>query len=383
MVKRHRIKPLDFEDSGPDLDPAWIDRIQHTLINWFERSSRPMPWRVDRSPYRVLVSEMMLVQTTVAAVTPYFERFVARFPSFAALAEADPDEVLKLWEGLGYYRRARQLQEAARTVMRDHQGEMPVDLVQIQSLPGVGRYIAGAISTFALDRTAPILEANTQRVAARWLAWRGELRAPQSQARFWRLAERVVPSENAGTFNQAFMELGGVVCTPRTPLCLVCPVADDCRARSLGLQDSLPVVAAKLPPKLSTEACAIVERDGRRLFVRRGPGRLWESFWEFPTVHVAGADPAARSFEKPLALAEAIRRLSEVRAEVGPIAKAITYSVTTHKVTLQAHLGRFIEGEPRPGHGMTEAAWLGPEDLSGKSLSSPTRRLLTWLGRDD
>src|SRR5262245_22816133 len=272
------------EDDGPDLDPAWREEVRDRLAAWYERSHRDLPWRRDRDPYRVLVSEVMLVQTTVAAVVPYYERFLARFPTVEALAAADEAEVIKAWEGLGYYRRARQLHAAARAVVRDHGGVFPDDPGAVRALPGVGRYIAGAVLSFAFDRPAPIVEANTQRVLARWLAWRGDLRSSSTQKRLWEAAERLVPPEGAGAFNQAFMDLGTLVCTHRAPRCLVCPVAADCRARALGLQDALPVTAPPPPPREAAEACALVVRDGRVLILQRGPGRLWEGFWEFPTV---------------------------------------------------------------------------------------------------
>src|SRR5262245_37457565 len=185
---------------------------------------------------------MMLVQTTVTAVVPYFESFLRRFPDVRALSEAEETEVLKAWEGLGYYRRARQLQAAARMIVEKYGGEMPRDRDAIRGLPGVGRYISGAILSFAFDLPEPIVEANTQRVLVRLLAWPEELRAASTQATLWRAAERLVPSIGAGAFNQALMDLGALICTPRTPSCLICPLAASCEARARGLQDALPVV---------------------------------------------------------------------------------------------------------------------------------------------
>ena len=226
--------PSSPEDSAPDRDPYWIDRVRRKLAEWYEHGHRDLPWRQTRDPYRILVAELMLVQTTVAAVIPYYERFLARFPTAEALAAADEADVLKAWEGLGYYRRARQLREAARAIVRDHGGSVPADVEALRALPGVGRYIAGAVLSLAFDRPAPIVEANTQRVLARWLAWPEDLQTPASRARLWQAAERLVPPDGAGRFNQAFMELGATVCTPRAPLCLVCPVAAECRARARG-----------------------------------------------------------------------------------------------------------------------------------------------------
>ena len=239
-----------------DGDRAWVERVRQRLVAWYEREHRDLPWRGTHDPYRILVSELMLVQTTVAAVVPYYTRFLARFPDVRALAEAEEPEVLKLWEGLGYYRRARQLHAAARTIVADHGGTFPRDPDAIRALPGVGRYIAGAILSFAFDLPAPILEANTQRILARWLPCREDVKQPAVQERLWRAAGRLVPPTGAATFNQAFMELGALVCIPRAPLCLVCPVAAECRARALGIQEQVPVLASKPPPLVVTEACA-------------------------------------------------------------------------------------------------------------------------------
>ena len=367
----------------PDRDPDWLDRVRRALVDWYERGHRDLPWRRERDPYRILVSETMLVQTTVAAVVPFYERFLARFPTALALAEADEADVLKSWEGLGYYRRARQLQEAARAIVRDHDGTIPADLEAIRALPGVGRYIAGAVLSFAFDRPAPIVEANTRRVLARWLAWDSELDASASQARFWEAAARLVPSESAGTFNQAFMELGAVVCTPKAPMCLICPVSRDCRARELGRQDSLPIKAPRLPPLAVAEAAALVARGDRVLIVRRGPGRLWAGFWEFPTIHLDGADPAGRSFGEPVDLAEGVRRLAGVRAAIGPVVRTIRFGVTKHRVELTAHAGIALDSDPGadpiPGPGLDRAAWERPETLAEHPFSSAGRRLAAWV----
>ncbi len=367
--------------NAPDLDLAWRDRIRAALITWFATEGRRLPWREDRDPYRILVSEMMLVQTTVAAVIPYFTRFLAQFPTVEALATAEESEVLKAWEGLGYYRRARQLQAAARAIQTEHGGIFPVDPEAIRALPGVGRYIAGALLSFAFDQPAPIVEANTQRVLARWLAWPDDLKTPRSQARLWEAAGRLVPESHAGAFNQAFMELGALVCVPRKPLCRACPVAEECLSHKLGVQDRLPMVAVKSPPKLAAEACFLVGREGKLLIVKRGKGRLWEDFWEFPTIHRDGFDPAGRGLANPgeSDLARDLFRLTGVQAEVGPVVRTLRYGVTTHRVTLEAHRAEWQAGEPTPGPGLVETAWEPVDHLSRYTLSSATRRLVAWL----
>ena len=260
-------------------------------------------------------------------------------------------------------------------------GSFPTDPEAIRALPGVGRYIAGAILSFAFDRPAPIVEANTQRVLARWLAWGEDLKSTRSQARLWEAAAGMVPESGAGAFNQAFMELGALICIPRTPLCLACPVAKECRSREMGVQDRIPLAAPRVPPKDVSESCAIISRMGKILIVRRGPGRLWEHFWEFPTIHVAGTDPAARSFGEAVDLAEGIRRLTGVRADLDPVSTTIRFGVTTHRVTLEAHRARWIEGDLAPGPGLVDAAWVSPGDLALYPLGAATRKLVRPDGR--
>jgi A/G-specific adenine glycosylase len=322
---------------------------------------------------------MMLVQTTVTAVVPFFERFLCRFPDVAALAAADPADVLKAWEGLGYYRRARQLHAAAQAIVREHAGVMPGDPAAVRALPGVGRYIAGAILSFAMDRPEPIVEANSQRVLARLLAVREDIKVASTKERLWLAAARLVPAQNAGAFNQALMDLGALVCIPREPGCLVCPLSRLCQARGLGIQDRLPATAPKPPPLAVTEAAVVLVRDRRVLILERGVGGLWERFWEFPTVHLEGVNPAARSTGRPGDLNEVVQRVTGLSARIGPPLKTIGYSVTKHRVKLFVHLASAQSGDPRPGPGLVDARWVDLERLGEFAFSSPNRRLIAWL----
>jgi len=322
---------------------------------------------------------MMLVQTTAAAVIPYFERFLRRFPDVQTLASADEADVLKAWEGLGYYRRARHLQAAARTIVDRHAGQMPRELDAVRALPGVGRYVAGAILSFAFDLPAPIVEANSQRVLARLLAWRGDLKTSASQTRLWTAAERLVPPREASKFNQALMDLGALVCTPRSPACLLCPLASLCAARRLGIQDSVPVVTPRPRPLAVTEACAVVVREGTVLVVQRSDGGLWSRFWEFPTINLEGADPAGRSCGASVSLSEGVQRLTGIRVRVGPEIKTLTYAVTRHRVVLRVHLAQARSGSLQPGPGLVDARWVATAELAKLPLGSAARRLAAWI----
>ena len=368
-----------YGDGNLDENLDWLNRVRDRLVAWYRTAGRSLPWRDTRDPYLILVSEMMLVQTTVAAVRPFYARFLEQFPTVESLAAAEEGAVLKAWEGLGYYRRARQLHAAARAVVVDHGGVFPSDPKAVRALPGVGRYIAGAVLSFAFDRPAPIVEANTQRVLARWLAWPEELQASRTQARLWEAAARLVPASGAGEFNQAFMELGALICVPRAPLCLGCPVASECRARQLGQQDRLPVLRARKAPKDVAEACVLIRREDRYLILQRGAGRLWEHFWEFPTIHLDGADPAGRAIGDRTDLSDGLSGLTGIRAQVGPRETSVRFGVTTHRVKLDVHRARWVEGEVVPGPGCVDAAWVRPEQLAEYTLGSATRRVVAWL----
>jgi A/G-specific adenine glycosylase len=362
-----------------DQDTAWVAAVRDRLTAWYEEAKRDLPWRANGDPYRILVSEMMLVQTTVTAVIPYFARFLGRFPDVRSLAAADEADVVKAWEGLGYYRRARQLHAAARMIVQEYGGTMPSEPEAVRALPGVGRYIAGAILSFAFDQPEPIVEANSQRVLARLLAIEQDLKAAATQQRIWQGAERLVPAVGAGKFNQALMELGALVCTPREPACLVCPLSQLCAARGQGIQDRLPVLAPKPPPLTVVEACAIIVQEGKILIVQRGRGGLWEQFWEFPTIHLEGVDPAGRSFDEPVELAEGVRRFTGMVVDTGPLVKSLTYSVTNHRVKLNAHLARARAGLLKPGPGLVDARWVEPAELGRYTFSSASRRVIAWI----
>jgi A/G-specific adenine glycosylase len=369
----------EAEGEAPDRDPAWVERVRRGLLDWYGEAGRELPWRADRDAYRILVSEFMLVQTTVAAVIPYFDRFLRRFPDARSLAEADEEDVLKAWEGLGYYRRAKQLQAAAREVVQHHGGTIPDDVSAVRDLPGVGPYIAGAVLSLAFDRPEPIVEANSQRVLARLVALDDDMKSAAARQRVWQVAGRLVPPRRAGDFNQALMDLGAMICTVRQPRCLLCPMAEFCQARRRGLQEVIPRITPKPPPTAVTEACAVVYRQGRVLIVQRALGGLWERFWEFPTIHVAGPDPAGRSFESAVTLAEGVRRLTGIVADIAPPSSTIRYGVTNYRVTLEVSRGEGRSGTVKPGPGLIDARWVEPPRLREFTFSSAGRRLITSL----
>lgn len=270
------------------------------LLDWYDTARRVLPWRVNAlpvegrknggapkaplpDPYHVLVSEAMLQQTQVATVVPYFQRFIARFPTLADLAGADEQEVLRLWQGLGYYSRARNLRAAAKAVLAEHGGQIPRDVDALLRLPGVGRYTAGAIASLAFDRRAPILDGNVARVLCRIDRIETDPRDRDTQQLLWRRAEEILPKRRVGDFNSALMELGATVCTPRAPQCLVCPVRPHCEACAAGVQERIPAPRkAKVTPLLR-RVTFCVRRGNQWLIEQRPPNGRWAGMWQFIT----------------------------------------------------------------------------------------------------
>ncbi|AGA90793.1 A/G-specific adenine glycosylase [Thioflavicoccus mobilis 8321] len=264
------------------------------LLAWFDREGRKdLPWQRPATPYRVWVSEIMLQQTQVAVVIPFFERFMARFPSVADLAAAHLDEVLHLWSGLGYYARARHLHAAARHLVTEHGGELPSEPAALQALPGIGRSTAGAILSLALGQRQAILDGNVKRVLARYYAvpgWPGQAAVAQ---RLWGLAEACLPARRVGDYNQALMDLGATLCTRRAPACTRCPLARDCLAFAVGSQAAYPAPKPRRErPVRRTRLLAIHGPAGEVLLQRRPPVGVWGGLWSLPECRV-DEDPGA------------------------------------------------------------------------------------------
>jgi A/G-specific adenine glycosylase len=354
----------------PEIDTS-LPGLRRRLLAWFDRNRRDLPWRRDRDPYRIWVSEVMLQQTTVAAVVPYFDRFLAEFPTLADLAAADEQAVLKAWEGLGYYRRARHLHRAARALISEHGGRLLDDPAVWRELPGVGRYILGAVLSQAFDRRLPIVEANSARVLCRLFAQNGDTGSTAVRRWLWERAEDVLPKRRVGDFNQALMELGALVCTPTAPDCNSCPLKNDCAARKRGLQADIPRKSAAPTPTDVREVAVVVRHGTRVLLVRRpADARRWQNMWEFPR----GELSAGETYDA--AASRLLTPLTGVEAELGPELATIRHGVTRFRITLVA-----LEAEYRGGKFSslfyTCGIWARPKELGAYPVSAPQRRLAT------
>ncbi len=269
-----------------------VSEVGSEIVAFYRRGRRDLPWRRTADPYAVWVSEIMLQQTRVATVIPYFERWLERFPTVEALAAAPLDDVLAMWSGLGYYSRARNLHKGAAEVVARYDGRVPRTVKELRGLPGIGRYTAGAIASIAYGEPEPVLDGNVMRVLARLYAIDDDVKATATQKRLWDLATELVPADAPGDFNQGMMELGATVCTPTSPTCLVCPLRERCAARAQGRQDELPNLprrkkADELP--LIDAAAAWITRRDKVLLVRRRPGGLFGGLWELPQATSADA----------------------------------------------------------------------------------------------
>ncbi|WLR51262.1 A/G-specific adenine glycosylase [Bacillus tianshenii] len=260
-----------------------IKQFQNDLIDWFQAEQRDLPWRHNQTPYKVWISEVMLQQTRVDTVIPYFKNFLELFPTIEALAEAEEEKVLKAWEGLGYYSRARNLHTAVKEVNEKYNGDVPNDPKAFGELKGVGPYTKGAVLSIAYGNPQPAVDGNVMRVLSRVFSVWEDIAKPKTRKQFEELVRKIIASENASDFNQGLMELGALICTPKSPSCLLCPVQSHCRAFHEGVEDQLPVKSRKKPPKPLVMTAVILRNEEGKVLVRRRPSKgLLANLWEFP-----------------------------------------------------------------------------------------------------
>lgn len=347
--------------------------LSSRLLSWYAEHQRDLPWRRTRDPYPVWVAEVMLQQTPVATVIPYYERFLARFPSVEALATASLDEVLRLWEGLGYYARARRLHEAARQVVAELDGRLPKTFDGLLSLPGIGRYTAGAIASIAGGQDVPAPDGNVRRVLSRVFAIEEDVTRGAGQRRLWQLAASLLPPGRAGDFNQALMDLGATVCTPRTPSCHLCPLAEDCQAHDLGQEGAFPVRRPRRPlPHYDVTAGVVWDGSGRFLIAQRHLESMLGGLWEFP----GGKQEPGETLEDCLR-----RELAEelgVEVAVGALLTVVKHAYTHFRITLHAFHCQLVSGSPRALL-CNDWRWITLDDVDRFAFSAADHRIITAL----
>ena len=344
-------------------------RIQTQLLRWFAKRARDLPWRRTRDPYAIWVSEVMLQQTQVATVIPYFRRFLRLFPTVRRLAHANLSEVLMAWEGLGYYSRARNLHRAARVVLDQFRGKIPESLQDLLNLPGIGRSTAGAILSIAYNQDVPILDGNVKRVLSRLFAVAGDPSKGRIQEHLWHLSESLLPKKQANPFNQALMDLGATVCTPKESLCNLCPVRSFCKAQVLGNPGKYPGRAKrKKVPHVEGVSAAIV-RDGKVLLHQRPPRGFSGGLWEFPNWKIA------RQENLKVDLKKWIKNETHLKVTVGDRIGTFEQTYSHFKLTLHVYHCQTLEGE-------ASGRWVRIRDLSRFPMSRIHRRIASALSED-
>jgi A/G-specific adenine glycosylase len=383
--------------------------IQNKLLVWFRTNARDLPWRDNRTPYRVWLSEMMLQQTQVDTVMPYFERFLVRFPTIDDLAAAPIGDVLKLWEGLGYYARARNLHKAAQMIVNERNGEWPRTVEGLMALPGIGRYSAGAIASLAFDVAAPVLDGNVIRVLCRLFAIQRDPKETKVKEELWQLAEELLPHpptpspdsrstnqergsasspllkpsspfsgegsgvrSSAGEFNEALMELGALICTPRNPKCNICPLAKQCAAKKRNLQDQLPLKTKHKPLPHFDVTAAVIRKNGRVLIAQRPFGGRLGGLWEFPGGKVEPGETL------PQCLRREIKEELGVRIKVGKPITSIDHAYTHFKITLHAFECELLSGKPQALQ-VQDFKWVRMSELEKYAFAKTDLRIIETL----
>ncbi len=343
-----------------------LSSLQSRLLAWYNKNKRTLPWRGHHDPYAVWVSEIMLQQTRVETVIPYFERWINLFPSVHVLAEASEQDVLNAWEGLGYYSRARNLHKAAKMLVRDYGGDLPRSAAELLRLPGIGKYTAGAIASIAFGADEPALDGNLKRVYARLFDVTEPVDSPRGEKRLWEIARQNLPKGRAGDFNQALMDLGSAICLPQHPRCLLCPVMDLCRARENGTQALRPVKKPKRAAPSHVYAAGVIVRRGKVLLVQRPSRGLLGGMWEFPKGRVEG-DPAE-------ALTQALEAGYRLRVRSKEAVGVVRHAYTHFKVTVHVFRCDLIR--------MSDEAslkWAAIEELGRYPMGKVDRRIADML----
>jgi A/G-specific adenine glycosylase len=363
-----------IEEGASHFSSKQRQSLRRRLLAWYSLHKRDLAWRRTLDPYRVWISEIMLQQTQVATVGEYFNRFIRAFHDVFRLAAADETQVLRQWEGLGYYRRARQLHAAAKKIVSDHGGRFPTDAAELQKLPGIGRYTAGAIASIAFGKRTPILEANTIRLLSRLVAFRANPHSVAGQRPLWRLAEELLPHKQVADFNQALMELGSLVCTPSEPDCLNCPLSALCAANAAGLQHEIPPAKPRSAYTELREAAVIVHKNGSVLVRQCAADERWAGLWDFPRFRVDAHGSLIVGEE----LTTKVESQTGIRCAPGVHVKTMKHGVTRYRITLDCYRASYVSGRVRSRKN-SPVRWLPIAALATLPLSTTGRKIANLL----
>jgi len=343
------------------------------LLAWYAAAAVALPWRGAPDPYQIWLAEIMLQQTQIETVRPYYARFLAAYPTVRDLAAATLDEVLKLWEGLGYYSRARNLHRAAQIVAFERGGVWPSTAEELLTLPGVGRYTAGAIASIAFGVRAPVVDGNVIRVLSRVYDDAADVTTTAAQAQLWRRAAAALPEARPGDHNQALMDLGRLICIPRAPRCPACPIRMHCRAYAAGTVDQRPVKPKKAPtPHYDVAAGLVWDDHGRLLIAQRPAAGLLGGLWEFP----GGKQEPGETL--PECLRRELREELAIEVAVGDLFCVVRHAFTHFRITLHAFTCRHTSGEPQL-IGAQATAWVTPEQLDRRAFGKADRGVIAQL----
>jgi A/G-specific adenine glycosylase len=347
-------------------------KITKNLLAWYRRSHRDLPWRRTTDAYRIWVSEVMLQQTQVATVIPFYQRFVGRFPDLVSLARAPLDDVLKMWEGLGYYARARNLHAAARQVVDRFASVVPADAQEFRTLPGVGEYIGAAVPSIAFGVPVVVVDGNVKRVIARLFAFGESVDRPAGTREIRRLADSLLDRACPGDFNQALMELGAMVCRPAGPLCAECPVADACAARAGGNPEDFPRRDPRRAVPVQRIAVGVVRRNGRVLITRRAESGMLGGLWEFPGGKIGPGESAEEACRRE------IREEVNLDVEVGERVARVKHAYTHLRVEIDVFECRYAGGKVRLA-GPTDHRWILLEEAAHYAFPRANHKFLKTL----
>lgn len=349
------------------------EEIGHRLLDWYERHQRDLPWRRSRNPYAIWVAETMLQQTRTETAVGYYERFLTRFPTLESLAAASVDDVLKAWEGLGYYARARNLHTAARRVVQHLDGQIPTSQEALQRLPGVGPYTAAAIASIAFGQSAIALDGNLLRVLCRVFAVDDDPERPRTKRQLEDLGRAMSPPGRAGDLNQALMDLGATICVPSSPRCLICPLLNLCQAQRDGMQDLLPIRATRSQrPHRDVTAGVIWDHDGRFIITQRPLDAMLGGLWEFPGGKRLPCE------DLPVCLRREIDEELAMEIQVGDLLCTIEHAYTHFQMTLYAFNCVWLRGTPQC-LGCTDWRWVTLDDLDAFAFPVADQKIIAFL----